>query len=158
MNSRFSSELAELVPLPDSGWSCTRYSNRLHDFCVTIRRSYKDVNNFLPHPAKIWNSFSIERFPLTNDLNGFKIRISRTLLFVSSIVCRYVLFFICLNSFLVFFSSFSSFCCNFMSCSGCSALHGMSPKKHFTKDCIGNVRNFIAENSFRNKCCRISCN
>ena len=36
------SDLAELVPLPYSGGRCTRYSDRLHDFSVTIPRCYKD--------------------------------------------------------------------------------------------------------------------
>ena len=41
---RYSSELVELVLLPYSrGWS-TRYSDRLHDFSVTIPRYYKDAN------------------------------------------------------------------------------------------------------------------
>ena len=46
---RCSSELAQLVPLPYSRGRSTRYSNRLHDFSVTIRRCYKDVyvNNLL---------------------------------------------------------------------------------------------------------------
>ena len=55
---RCSSELAELVPLPYSrGWS-SRYSDRLHDFSVTISRWCKDVhvNNFFPRPARLWNS------------------------------------------------------------------------------------------------------
>ena len=39
---RCSSDLAQLVPLPFSrGWS-TRYSDRLHDFTVTIPRCYRD--------------------------------------------------------------------------------------------------------------------
>ena len=37
---RCSSELAELVPLPYSRGSSTRYSDRLHDFSVTIPRSF----------------------------------------------------------------------------------------------------------------------
>ena len=40
---RCSSELAQLVPLPFSWGRSTRYSNRLHDFSVTIPRCYKDV-------------------------------------------------------------------------------------------------------------------
>ena len=47
---RCSSELAQLVPLPLSRGRSTRYSDRLHDFCVTIPRCYKDVyiNSFFP--------------------------------------------------------------------------------------------------------------
>ena len=38
---RCSSELAQLVPLPYSRGRSTRYSDRLHDFSVTIPRCYK---------------------------------------------------------------------------------------------------------------------
>ena len=39
---RCSSELAQLVPLPFSWGRTTQYSDRLHDFSVTISRCYKD--------------------------------------------------------------------------------------------------------------------
>ena len=80
------SELAHLVPLPFSRGRPTRYSDRLHDFSVTIPRCYKDVhvNNFFPRTAKLWNSLPIECFPLTYDLSGFKSRINRHLLTVGS--------------------------------------------------------------------------
>ena len=84
---RYSSELAQLVPLPFShGWS-TRYSDRLHDFSVTISRCYKDVyvSRFFPRTARLWNSVPVECFPLTYDLSGFKSRISRHLLTVGSL-------------------------------------------------------------------------
>ena len=47
----FSSELAQLIPLPFSRWRSARYSDRLHDFSVTIPRCYKDVyvNSFFPN-------------------------------------------------------------------------------------------------------------
>ena len=81
-----SSELAQLVPLPFSQGRSTAYSDRLHYFSVTIPRCYKDVyvNSFFPRTAKLWNSLPIECFPLTYDLNGFKSRINRHLLVVSS--------------------------------------------------------------------------
>ena len=81
---RCSSELAELVPLPYSRGRATRYSDRLHDFSVTIPRCYKDVyvNSFFPHTARLWNSLPIECFPLAT--NGFKSRINRYLLTVGS--------------------------------------------------------------------------
>ena len=58
---RCSSELAELVPLPFSRGRSTGYSDRLHDFSVTIPRCYKDVyvNSFFPHTVKLWNSLPI---------------------------------------------------------------------------------------------------
>ena len=57
----------------------TRYSDRLHDFSVTIPRCYKDVyvKSFFPRTATLWNSLPIECFPLTSDLSGFKSRINR---------------------------------------------------------------------------------
>ena len=83
---RCSSELAQLVPLRYSRGRSTRYSDRLHDFSVTIPRCYKDVyvNSFFPRTAKLWNSLPIECFPLTYDLSGFKSRINRYLLTVGS--------------------------------------------------------------------------
>ena len=64
----------------------TCYSDRLHDFSVTIPRCYKDVyvNSFFPRTARLWNSLPIECFPLTYHLNGFKSRINRHLLTVGS--------------------------------------------------------------------------
>ena len=81
-----SSELAQLVPLPYSRGTCTRYADSLHDFSVTIPRCYKDVyvNSFFLRTARLWTSLSIECFPLTYDLNGFKSRINRYLLTVGS--------------------------------------------------------------------------
>ena len=81
---RCSSELAQLVPLPFCWGRSTHYSDRLHDFPVTIPRCYKDVyvNSFFPCVARIWNYLPIECFPLTYNLNGFKSRINRHLLTV----------------------------------------------------------------------------
>ena len=75
---RSSSELAQLVPFPYSLGRSTRYSDRLHNFSVTIPRCYKDVyvNTFFPYTARIWNSLLIECFSLSYDLNGFKSRIN----------------------------------------------------------------------------------
>ena len=83
---RCSSELAELVPLPFPRGRSSRYSDRLHDFSVTIPRCYKDVyvNSFFPRTAKLLNSWPIECFPLTYDLSGFKSRNNRHLLTIGS--------------------------------------------------------------------------
>ena len=83
---RCSSELAQLIPLAFSRGRSTRYSDRLHDFSVTIPRCYKDVyvNSFFPGTAKFWNSLPKKCFPLTYDLSGFKSRINRHLLTVGS--------------------------------------------------------------------------
>ena len=55
---RCSSELSGLVPLPHVREHSTRYSNRLHDFVVTVPCYSKDVyaNSFFPQTAKLWNS------------------------------------------------------------------------------------------------------
>ena len=83
---RCSSELAQLVPLLFSQGRSTRYSNRFHDFSVTIPRCYKDVyvNSFFPRTARLWNSLPIECFPLTYNLNGFESRINRHILTIGS--------------------------------------------------------------------------
>ena len=64
---RCCSELAQLVPLCFSQGKPTRYSDRLHDFCVTIPRCYKDVhvNSFFPCTARLLNFLPIECFSLT---------------------------------------------------------------------------------------------
>ena len=79
---RCSSELAPLAPLPFSRGRSTRYSDRLHDFSITIPRCYKDVyvSSFFPRRARLWNSLPLECFPLTSDLSGLKSRINRHLL------------------------------------------------------------------------------
>ena len=99
---RCSSELAQLVPLPFSRGRSTRYSERLHDFSVTIPRCYKDVyvNSVFPRTAKLWNSLPIECFPLTYDPSGFKSRINRHLLTVGSFANR---FSVACNLFCAFF-------------------------------------------------------
>ena len=63
---RCSSELAQLVPLPFSRGRSNRYSDRFHDFSVTILRYFKDVyvNSFFPRTAWLWNSLPIECFPI----------------------------------------------------------------------------------------------
>ena len=81
---RCSSELAELVSLPYSGGRSTPYSDRLHDFSVTVPRCYKYVyvNSFFARTARLWNFLPIECFSLTYDLSGLKSRIHRHLLTV----------------------------------------------------------------------------
>ena len=79
-------ELAQLVPLPFSWGRSSCYSNRLHDFSVTIPRCYKDVyvNSFLHCPARPWNLVPIECFCLTYNLNGLKSIINIHVLTVGS--------------------------------------------------------------------------
>ena len=83
---RCSSELARLFPLPFSRGRSTPYSDRFHDFSVTIPRCYQDVyvNSFFSRTGKLQNSLPIDCFPLTYYLSGFKSRINRHLLTVGS--------------------------------------------------------------------------
>ena len=69
-----SSKLTELIPLPFFWRRSTRYSDKWHDFSVTIPRCYKDayVDSFFPCTARIWSSLPIEFFPLTYNLISFK--------------------------------------------------------------------------------------
>ena len=70
---RCSSELARLVPVLFSQGRCTRYSDRSHDFSVTIPKCYKNVyvNSFFSRTVSVWNSLPLECFALTYDLSGF---------------------------------------------------------------------------------------
>ena len=79
---RCSSELTQLVAPPYSQGRSSRYSDRLHDFFVTIPRRYKDVyvSSLFPQTGRRWSSLRIECFPLTYDFSGFKSRINRHLL------------------------------------------------------------------------------
>ena len=77
------------------------YSDRLHDFSLTIPRCYKDGYSFFPHTARLWNSLPIECFPLTYDLSGFESRTNTHFLTVGSFktdflyaVIFFVLFFL----------------------------------------------------------------
>ena len=83
---RCSFELAQMVPFPYSSRRFTHYSDRLHEFSVTIARCFKDVyvNSFFPRTARTWISLPIECFTPTYDLNSFKFRINSHLLTASS--------------------------------------------------------------------------
>ena len=84
---RCSSELTQMVAPPYSQGRSSRYSDRLHDFFVTIPTCYKDVyvNGFFPCTARLWNSLPTKCFPLTYVLSCFKSRISRHLLTAGSL-------------------------------------------------------------------------
>ena len=84
---RCSSELTQLVAPPYSQGRSSRYSDRLHDFFVTIPTCYKDVyvSGFFPCTARLWNSLPTKCFPLTYVLSCFKSRISRHLLTAGSL-------------------------------------------------------------------------
>ena len=83
---RCSSELVQLVPLPFSRGRSTCYSDRFHDFSVTIPIFNKDVyvNSLFICAARLWNPLPIKCFPLTYNLSSFKSRINRHLLTVGS--------------------------------------------------------------------------
>ena len=65
----------------------TCYSDRLHNFSVTIPRCCKDIyiNSFFPGYARLWNFLLIECFRSTYKLNSFNSRINRHLLTVGSL-------------------------------------------------------------------------
>ena len=71
---RCSPELAELFLIPYLSGRSTRYSDRLHDFSVTILWCFNDVSvgSFFPCTARLWNSLPAECFPLTYYRNVFK--------------------------------------------------------------------------------------
>ena len=66
--------IAELVPFPYSHVRSTHYSNRLHDFSVTIPKCHKEVyvNNFFSPTARLGNYLSEKCYSLLYDLNGLK--------------------------------------------------------------------------------------
>ena len=105
---RCSSEQAQLVPLPFSRGRSTHYSDRLHDFPVTITWCYKDVyvNSSFPCTAWFQNSLPKECFPLNYDLNGFKSRINRHLLTVGSLWTDFLYALIFLYFFLLLLLAF----------------------------------------------------
>ena len=116
---RCSSEIVKLIPLPYSHWRSSCYSNRLHNFSDALLQSYFDdayVKSFFPRTARLWNSMPTESSPLTYDFHDVKSRVIDT--------CH--LWVIC-NQLPKYISSFSSFICDPMPCSGCSALCGVNP-------------------------------
>ena len=64
---RCSSELAKLVPFPHSRGRCTRYSNRLHDFPVTILDVARMPRSTLSFLAQLGSggSLPVECYPWT---------------------------------------------------------------------------------------------
>ena len=99
---RCSSDLTELVPLPYPRERPTGYSDRLHDFSVTICRCYKNiyVNSFFPHNGRLWNSLPIECSPLTYHLNDFRSRINKHFLIVGFFLNNFP---VCFNLFVLLF-------------------------------------------------------
>ena len=81
-----SSELAQLVSISFFRGRSTCYSDRSHDFSVTVPRCYKDVyvKSLFPRTTRLWNSLPLECLALTYALSGFKSRINRHRLTVDS--------------------------------------------------------------------------
>ena len=98
---RYSSELAQLVPIPYCWGRSTRYSDKLLNFSVTIPRCCKDVymNQFHSLQVRLWNSMHIECFPLTYDLISFQSIIN------SPLMCSFFLngFPVCVNLWVLVF-------------------------------------------------------
>ena len=117
-NGICSSELAPLFPFLVSRRRSTLYSDRLHDFSVTILRCFKDVyvNSFFLLLARLWNCLPVQCFPLTYNLNRFKSRKNKQLYF-RLFLKIFLVYFVLYTLFLVYFST--SFSCNFIPCSVC---------------------------------------
>ena len=83
---RCSSELGQLVPLSYSQRRSAWYSDRLHNFSITIPRCYKDVyvKSFFPCMGRLWNLLPVECSSLTYGLSGFEFRTNTWLLTVDS--------------------------------------------------------------------------
>ena len=93
---RCSSELAGLVTLSHSRGRFTRYSNRLHDFPVTIPRCYKNVyTKFLSS-----QSYTLEFFACIMLSSDLRSELKDTFIFSASFKQIF-------NILLSFFSSFS---------------------------------------------------
>ena len=70
--SRFSFELAELIPRLYSHGSSICYCYRFNDFAVTIPRCCKNIyfSSFFPRTASLWSSLTVESFSLRYDINS----------------------------------------------------------------------------------------
>ena len=79
---RYSSELAQLVPLPYSRGRSTCYFLIFLSSFLDVKRMSTPIGSFLAQLD--WNSLPIEWFSLTHDFSGFKSRINRRLLTVGS--------------------------------------------------------------------------
>ena len=84
-SGRCLSEVAEMVRFPCSRGRFTLNSNKLHDFTVTIPRSYKYSMPTVFHRAfRAWGSLPTECFLFTYDLDSFNSRIERHVLLLDS--------------------------------------------------------------------------
>ena len=88
---RCSSELAELFLLPYLSGISTRYSNRLHDFSVTILGCCNDVSvsSFFPYTTRPWNFLPAECFPLTYYRKCFKRDNAQVFIFCWLLLLKY---------------------------------------------------------------------
>ena len=75
------------------------------------------MSTFFLRAAKLWNSLLAEWFLLTYDLNIFKSRVNRHLLFLVSFY----------TAFLYASLLCPQFFCNFIFCKGCQSLWGVKP-------------------------------
>ena len=76
------------------------YSNRLHEFSVTIQKCSKDVyiNSFFPHTPRLVISFPIKCFSLTCDLRCVKFKVNGHLISFCSFDQLFLSFFILVTS------------------------------------------------------------
>ena len=81
-------------------WALRCYSNRLHDFFVSIPRCYEDIyiHGSFPHATRLSNPLPVECFLLTYDLMALSLELlDNFYLLVLSIQLSYILifFFLC---------------------------------------------------------------
>lgn len=81
-HGKCSSELASIVPPPQSFNRPTRLASSSHPFQVTIPRCRTQLfsSSFLPRTARLWNSLPPNIFPLSYNLSLFKSRVNSYLL------------------------------------------------------------------------------
>ena len=80
-----SNEFSKRVPKPFGDARLTRYSDRQHPFIFELPNFKKEFyrNSFFPRTASLWNSLTLECFPLTYNPNLFKSNVNRHLLQLS---------------------------------------------------------------------------
>lgn len=85
-HGRCSDEISSLVPPPKIAKRNTRLSTRSHPFTVSVPLCKKAFysNSFFPRTSVLWNSLPSYCFPDVYNLNVFKSRVNRFLLFNKS--------------------------------------------------------------------------
>ena len=80
-HGKCSTELANIVPVPITYSRSTRLASCSHPYQVSTPRcrTLSHSSSFFPRTAKLWNSLPLSTFPLSYNLNSFKIRVCKYL-------------------------------------------------------------------------------